>query len=164
MEYAAATMQIRDELKTLIDKLPESSLEGIRSFLNFHINPPPPPPPEVERMRQRGQAYRREVERRFRETLKPATIGSFVSGGSWDAHEGIPFGRNSFNYWEDKALVQQSLQSFDEQDVEIMERYALSEDGTKLVCTIELSSGGHTVRHEDEFPISPETRNPKLET
>lgn len=160
MDYAAAAMQTRDELKTLIDQLPESSLEVVRSTINYHLNPPPPPSPEIERMRQRGQAYRREVERRFRETLKPATIGAFVSGGSWGAHEGIPFGRNSFNYWEDKALVQQSLQSFNGQDVEIMERYALSEDGTKLVCIIELSSGGRTVRHEDEFPVS--TRN--LET
>lgn len=30
-------------------------------------------------------------------------------------HEGTPFGRHSFVYWDDKALVHQTLQSFDGQ-------------------------------------------------
>jgi hypothetical protein len=69
-------------------------------------------------------------------------------------HQGTSFGRHPHHYWDEKALVQQTLQSFDGQEIELMERFSVSEDRTKLSCILELSSGGHTVRHEDEFPIS----------
>ena len=73
--------------------------------------------------------------------------------GGVGEREGTPFGRSSFHYWDGKALVQQTLQSFDSHEVELMERFSMSEDGTKLVCSVELSSGGRTVRHDEEFPV-----------
>jgi hypothetical protein len=68
-------------------------------------------------------------------------------------HEGTPYGRHEFSYWDEKALVQQTLQSFDGHEVEIMERFSISDDRTKLSCLLELSSGGRTVRHSEDFPI-----------
>jgi hypothetical protein len=62
-------------------------------------------------------------------------------------HEGTPFGRQSFSYWDEKALVHQTLQSFDGQELEIMERLSISPQRTKLSCVLELSSGGLTVNH-----------------
>jgi hypothetical protein len=146
-------MPTRDELKAMVDVLPQSSLERVHTMMKYQIEPPPPPSAEVARMRQRGQEYRKAVEQSFRENRRPGTIAGMAGGGSWGTREGTPFGRSSFHYWDGKALVQQTLQSFDSYEVELMERFSMSEDGTKLVCSVELSSGGRTVRHDEEFPV-----------
>jgi hypothetical protein len=65
-------------------------------------------------------------EQRFRETRKPGTIGAMGGGGSMGMHEGTPFGRQGFSYWDEKALVHQTVQSFDGQELEIMERLSIS--------------------------------------
>jgi hypothetical protein len=147
-------MVTRDELKALIDQLPEPRLEMVRQMLDHHVHPQPPRP-EMEQMRRRVHEYRTQVEQRFRETRKPGTLGAMGGGGSMGLHEGTPFGRQSFSYWDDKALVYQSLQNFDRQEIEVMERLSFSPDRTTLICALEISSGGSTVRHEDGFPVSP---------
>jgi hypothetical protein len=53
-----------------------------------------------------------------------------------------------------KGPVHQSLQSFDGQEIEVMEQLSFSQDRTTLICTIEISSSGRTVRYQDGFPIS----------
>jgi hypothetical protein len=146
-------MASRDELKVLIDQLPEPRLEMVRQMLEHHVHPPAPRP-EIEQMQRRSRVYKNLVEQRFRETRKPGTIGGMVGGGNMGIHESTPFGRQSFSYWDEKALVHQTLQMFDGQALEVMERLSFSPDRTTLVCHLELSSGGHTVRHQDEFPIT----------
>ena len=149
-------MADREQLKSLIDQLPDASLEMVRTMMNLHIHPPPPPPPEVEQMLRRGQEYRKRVEQQFNETLKPGTLGGRGSGGGGGrfsgVHEGMPYAYNSFHYWDGNALVRQTLQSFDTQDIEIMQRFSFTADGTEFECVVELSSGGRTVRHEERFP------------
>lgn len=149
-------MPSRDELKAQIDNLPDNCLEMVNTLLQHYINPPPPPPPEMERMRKRGQEFRRIVEERYRETQTPETgacMGTgFGGSGFRGIHKGTPHGVTSFSYWDGKALVQQALHSYDGQDVEIMERFAFDARRTKLLFTIEAASGGRTVRHDEEFP------------
>jgi hypothetical protein len=146
-------MLTREELKAMIDQLPERSLEMVRVMLEHQIHPPPPRP-AIERMGQRSQEYRKQVLQRFQETRKPGTGGGGGGTGFFGEHEGIPFGRQGFHYWDDKALVHQSLQNFDGQEIEIMERLSFSPERTTLVCSWEIASGGQMVRHEDVFPIS----------
>jgi hypothetical protein len=141
------------ELHDLLDQVPESRLEAVRMMLQHHVHPRPPAP-EIERMQRRSQDYKSRVEQRFRETSKSGTIGGMGGGGISGLHEGVPFGQHGFRYWDDKALVNQTLHSFDGQELEIMERLSLSPDRTKLFCVMELSSGGRTVRHEEEFPVT----------
>jgi hypothetical protein len=143
----------RDDLKALVDQLPECSLEMVRTMLEHNVNPPPPRP-EIEHMRQRSRAYRDRVEQRFRETRKPGTIGGMGGGGHFGEHEGVSFGRQGFHYWDDKALVHQSLQNFDGQEIELMERLSFSPDRTKLQCSLEIACGGRTVNYTEEFPIA----------
>jgi hypothetical protein len=146
-------MATREELKALIDQLPEPRWEMVRRMLEHHVHPPQPKP-EIERMLQRSEDYREQVLQRFRQTRKPGTGGGGSGSGFFDEHEGVPFGRQGFHYWDNKALVYQSLQNFDGQEIEIMERVSLSPDRTTLVCSLEIASGGQTVRHEDAFPSS----------
>jgi hypothetical protein len=143
----------REELKALIDQVPESSLETVKGMLEYQISPPPPEP-DVDRMLERHEEYRRRVEEHFRKTRKPATLGGGVGGGGFARmHGDVAVGRYSFGYWDENAFVEQTLQSFDGQEIEIMERFSVSPDHTKLFCSLELSSGGHTKSHADEFPL-----------
>jgi hypothetical protein len=148
-----ADVTTRDELKALIDQLPDDRLESVRRLLDHNVNPRPPRP-DVERIMRRGQEYRGLVMQRFRETRKSGTISLASGGGISGVHEGIPYGRHGFDYWDDKSLVHQTLQNFDVQEIEIMERMSLSEDRTELCYTIELASGGRTIRHEERFPVT----------
>lgn len=150
--YPVRVMASRDDLKALIDQLPEPRLEMVRQMLERHVHPPPRP--EIEHMQRRSREYKNLVEQRFRETRKPGTIGGMVGGGSMGTHEGTPFGRQGFSYWDEKALVHQTLQSFDGQELEIMERLSISHDRKKLSFVLELSSGGRTVNYTEEFPIT----------
>jgi hypothetical protein len=100
-------------------------------MLSHHVNPRSPNL-DIVRMQRKGQEYKKLVMQRFRETRKPGTISLGGGGGFSGMHEGTPFGRHSFVSWDDKALVHQTLQSFDGQSVELMNRLAFSEDQTKL--------------------------------
>jgi hypothetical protein len=144
-------MPTRDEVKAIVDQLPEALLVHAGVMLEALLNPRPRRP-EIERMQQRARNYRSLVEQRFRETRKPGTIASMGGGGSAGMHEGIPFGRQGFHYWDEKALVRQTLESFDGHEIEVMERLSLSADRSVLVCALEISSGGRTVNYHDEFP------------
>ena len=151
LSYAVPIMASRDELKSLIDQVPETRLEMVHRMLNLHINPPPPHP-EMDRMQRRSQDYQNLVKKQFHETRKPGTIGTMTSGGIFAEHEGTPYGRHAFDYWDDKALVHQILQFFDGHEIEIMQRLSFSPNRAALVCDLEISSAGHTVRHQDAFP------------
>jgi hypothetical protein len=142
----------RDDLKCRIDRVPEDRLEA-SGTCSISRSIPPTPNPEIQRMHERTRESRKRVEQRFRETRKSGTISGLGGGGKWGVHNGVPFGRIGFNYWDENALVHQTLQSFDGHELEIMERVSLSGDRSKLLCTTELCSGGVTVQHSDEFPI-----------
>jgi len=142
----------REELKSLINQLPESTLEAVKYMLQHHINPPPPNP-QHEQIRKRGLEFRARVEGRFRQTRRPGTIGGMGGGGISGKHSGHFYSRNSFDYWDGDALVVQGINSLDGQEIEMMQRYEVSPDRATLSCVTELWSGGRTVRHEDMFPV-----------
>jgi hypothetical protein len=163
-------MTTREELRVLSDQLPEPRLEVVRRMLELHMHSTPQrleienlpvptvggriPLPDFERTQRLGQSYREQVLRRFRESRRPGTLSTGGGTGFLGEHEGVPFGRHGFHYWDDKALVHQSLQNFDGQEIELMERLSFSPDCTKLRCSLEIASGGQSVQHEDEFPVT----------
>ena len=145
-------MATREELKALIDQLPESRVESVRKLLEHNVNPRRPDP-EMERMHRRSLEYRRLVEERFRQTQKPGTLGATNVAGVRFMREGVGYADQSFDHWDGKARVIQTLNQFDGCAIEVMQRFSISEDRKKLSCAIELSSGGRTVNHTEEFPI-----------
>jgi hypothetical protein len=150
-------MATRDELHSLLDQLPEDKLQAVRPFLNGLLKPPTPSP-ELIRARQRTQEFRKMVERRFRETRTPGTISTLSGGGGIFSREAQAFSNHAFHYWDDKALVYQSLRVFETHELETMERFSLSDGGRTLVYEQEVSSGGLTKRHEERFPFQPDGR------
>jgi len=145
-------MGIRDELHSLLDRLPEDQLQNARPFLAGLLRPRAPSP-EIEHARQLTHEYKKMVERRFCETRRPGTISVLVGGGNMFPREGKEYGNHAFHYWDDKALVHQTLRVFEGQELEAMERISLSDDRTMLVYEQELSSGGLTKKHEERFPF-----------
>jgi hypothetical protein len=150
--YPCFIMSTREELKALIDQLPESRIASVKKLLEHSVNPRRPEP-EIERMHQRSQEYRRLVEQRFRQTQKPGTLGAMQVGGVSFMHEGVGYADQSFDYWDGKARVIQTLHQFGRCAIEVMQRFSIAEDRKKLSCDVELSSGGRTVSHTEEFPI-----------
>lgn len=151
-------MAIRDEIHSLVDQLPEDQLQNARPFLAGLLRPRAPSR-EVEHARQLTHQYKKMVEQRFRETRKPGTISTLVGGGNMFPREGKEYGNHSFHYWDDKALVHQTLRIFEGQELEIMERMSRSQDGATLLYEQELSSGGLTKRHEERFPFRQQRTN-----
>ena len=145
-------MVTREELKTLIDQVEEPRLELARLVLEQIVRPQTKGHEMPEPLRELRQ-YKNDVLQRFRETRRPGTLGTGGGAGFSSERDGVSFGRQSFHYWDDKALVYQSRQHFDSQEIEIMERLSFSPDHVSLNVTLEVSSDGHTVRHEDTFPL-----------
>jgi hypothetical protein len=114
-------MGSREELKVVIDQLPEARLEPVRMMLEHQVHPRPPRP-ELDRIRRRGEEYQRLVEQRFRETGRPGTVSGFGGAGFGDVYDGVPIGSHGFHYWDGDALVNQTLQSFSGRQIEIMQR------------------------------------------
>jgi hypothetical protein len=124
-------MTSRDELKALLDQLPEPSLDIVKSTVRHLI-------------------MQKVAEERFR-----GKQGSEMGSGGWTGvHNGVHFGGQSFRHFDNGALVERTLQFFDGHEIGRKERLSLSTDRTKLLCTLTLSCGGQTLRHEDEFPAS----------
>jgi hypothetical protein len=151
-------MTIRAEVQSLLDELPEDKLHTVRAFLDGLLRPHLLDAENLQ-VRNQAQKFRMLVEQRFRETHKPGTISAMTTGGSLFPKNGESYGRNSFHYWDDKALVHQTLQFFAGQELEIMERFSRSDNGGKLVYEQETHSGGRTLRNRIEFPfiVAPET-------
>jgi hypothetical protein len=114
---------------------------------------PRTPSPEIEHARQLTHQYKTMVEQRFRETRRPGTISTLVGGGSVFPREGKEYSNHAFHYWDDKALVHQTLRVFEGQELEVMERISLSAERGTLVHEQEISSGGLTKRHDERFPF-----------
>ena len=150
-------MSTRDDVHRIIDQLPNEKLKHVQMMLSAVLNPQPRPP-QVTEMRARGQEWRKRVEERFTQTRKPGTISGMGGGGGigFDSERGS-FGSYSFHYWDDKALVYQTMRCFSGRDLEQMERLAISDDGSQLIYEQEIASGGRTVRREEVFPIVPNT-------
>ena len=120
-----------DELKALLDQLPEPSLDIVECTVRHLIT-------------------QKVAEERF-----PAMQGAEMGSDGWTGtHSGVHFGGQSFRRFDNGELVERTLQFFDGHEIEFRKSLWLSADRTKLLCTLTLSCGGQTLRHEDEFPAS----------
>ena len=123
----------RDELKALLDQLPESGFDMVESTIRFLL-------------------MQHTAERRFH-----VDGGGDVPPGhsAWSIESnGLRAASHSIQQINDSALLVQTLYSFDQHDMEITERISLTPDRTRLRCQLTLASGGVTSLHDDEFPVA----------
>lgn len=127
-------MSSRNEVKSLIDQLPDASLEVVESTIRHLLT-------------------KHEAEHRFQIT------GEEAQGYSgWEhVHNGFRVGSQMFHRVEGNELIVQTLYTFLGSNVEMAERLSLTSDKAKLQCRLMLKSGDVTLRHVDEFPVRRES-------
>ena len=80
-------MPTREQLRTLIDSLPEGAMEAAHRML-IHLQVwPPPAPPGPEGMKQRLKERRTQV----RQAQKQGIIAGAVGGGNYDPTKGVGY-------------------------------------------------------------------------
>jgi len=149
-------MSSHEDLHRLVDQLPEEKVESVRVLLSSVLHPKPRHP-QYDGLHARAQEYRKRVEEKFKETKKSGTICGIGGGGgggfSSVTKDGSAYSSHSFHYWDNKAIVFQTMRYFSGQQFEQMERLAVSEDGAELLYEQEISSGGRTARRQEAFPM-----------
>ena len=76
-------------------------------------------------------------------------------GGSWDADQQgrIRNGRYSSSRFEDGAEVVETHHFRDEIEITVIERFRLSDDGTRLSYSQEISGPGQSFQHSIDFDV-----------
>jgi ATP-dependent Clp protease ATP-binding subunit ClpA len=144
----------RESLKALVDILPPERLGQAKRMLESLQTRPPAQlavPPRIAELRQ-------EMRDRFRRGLKPGTAGGAGGGGSWNADEAgkIRRGRYSSSRFEDGADVVETHHFRDGEEITLVERFRLSEDGKTLSYTQEITGPGKSEQHTVDFEVSQE--------
>jgi hypothetical protein len=132
-------MVSRSNLKSLIDQLPESSLEHVETFLRFCVS-------------QHAGEQRLGVTE---EETPP------VGRSSWsNVSAGVHVSAQSFHRVQGRELLVQTLYNVEGQEVEVVEAIAIPLNGSKLSFQVTISSAAITVKHANEFPAQYERRRP----
>lgn len=81
LRYAFLIMVTRDELKSLIEKMPEGKLDLVRMNLD-NILRPPAPNPMIEKMMRRSEEFRKQLPERLKQLQAILQIRSGDSAGA----------------------------------------------------------------------------------
>jgi len=144
-------MQSREELRTLVDALPEGAIEAAHRTLSQLQIWPPAPPPGVEEMRQR---MRQRMEERRREVMlrqRPGTIGGFGGSSNYDVDRGSA--SSSFSHWDDDTFVTETLRRHKGHEFTVIERVRV--DGRHVIYKHEITGpGGKHDEREITFDLT----------
>lgn len=153
----AFLMATRGELKTLVDQMPEESLDLVQANLQSILNPPAPNP-MVEKIIQRSEELRNQLPERLKRLQAgnpPNSILGFYGGGGFGS--GPPpkrgNGEQSYSWQEGRASVKHRLVLHEDHEIDFVERLELTGDEKTLIYEQEIYSEGRTLRRREEFPV-----------
>jgi len=119
-------MSNRETLHSLIETLPNASLETVERVLrNYQTWPPPQPSVDFEKLKQRARERFEKSQRQEAERTGRGVIGGFV-GGSFSTPDGD--GSASMIGWEGETLVKVEARVFKGHKMELEERFRFSDD------------------------------------
>jgi hypothetical protein len=139
-------MHTREQLKALIDTIPDDRVESVYRIIDLNLNPSRGRM-EVEAMR----AFRAKNRARFIERMG-GTSGLIGSGGSGGITDGLGSGHFSNHFRDGRSLLTQTLHFLEGREIEEVVTLTLAENGAAIDCSIEVSSGGRKVLHRESFP------------
>ena len=148
-------MVSRDELKILIDRLPEEKIGLVRNNLEYILHPPVLP--TVEMMMRRTDDLESELPERLkilRAGNSPESIRGFGGGGFGSGPE--PLRRNveySMSWQEGRARVKHTVLLHEGHEVDFVERVQLTDDERTLIYGQEIYFGGRCVNRKEEFQV-----------
>jgi hypothetical protein len=151
-------MPTRDELKALIDQLPDEKLEMVRINLES-IQHPPIPNPKVEQIMRRSEEFQKQLPERLKQLqagCRPETIRGFGMAGGFGSGPGMRGGQgqHAYSWWEDITYVTHRMMLHAGRELDIVERLQFTEDETKLIYEQEIYAEGRTIKRKEEFPIA----------
>ena len=152
-------MATREELKTLIDQLPEAKLDLVGSNLESILHPLAPNP-RIEQFRQRSEEFQKQLPERLKQLQAggdPGVVrGLGMVGGSGSLGSGgrQAYGQYSYSWQEERAHVTHRLILHAGHDIDIVERLEITVDERFLLYEQELYSGGRVVERKEEFPAA----------
>lgn len=150
-------MASRDELKLLIDQMPEEKLDLVRGNLESILHPPARNP-KVEEIMRRSAEFQGQLPDRLKKLQAgnpPGSIAGFFGGGAFGS--GPPpmkgNGQHSYSWQEGKAIVTHTMRLHEDVEVDLVERLQLTEDDKTLVYEQEIYAEGLAVMRREEFPV-----------
>ena len=152
-------MATREELKALIDQIPDGQLDSVNANLNYILHPPAPNP-RVEQFKQRSEEFRKQLPERLKQLQagnNPNGISGFIGGGGAGAigiERQAAYGRYSHSWQEDTTHVTHWMILHAGHEMDIIERLKISDDGKFLCYQQELHSCGHEIKRQEKFPLT----------
>lgn len=150
-------MASRDDLKTLIDQMPEEQLDLARMSLESILHPPALNP-MVEKMMRRSEELRSQLPERLKQLQAgnpPGSIRGFLGGGGFGSGS-LPRkgnGEHALSWQEGRAHIRHRLVLHEDHEMDFVERLELAEDEKTLIYEQEIYAGGRSVRRREEFPV-----------
>ena len=147
-------MPTREELRHLIDSLPDEAIPAAHMALAHFQTWPPPIPPEVE---ARAEAMERRIQERTErlraEHPHSGGVGSGSIGFSTEPGSHVR-GRHSFSYNDGEDDVHESNIVHDGSEFTLIERIRLDHAGRTVSFILELTGpDGSTARHEHRYGL-----------
>jgi hypothetical protein len=152
-------MATREELKALIDQLPEEKLNLAGLSLEGILHPPVPNP-RIEQFRQRSEEFQKQLPERLKQLQAggdPSVARGFamVGGtGGLGTKRRQAYGQYSYSWQEERAHVTHKLILHAGHEIDIVERLEITVDERFLLYEQELHSGGRVVKRKEEFPVA----------
>ena len=147
-------MPTREELRRLIESLPDEAIPAAHMALTQLQTWPPPIPPELE---SRMEAMERRTRKRA-EMLRSEHPHSFGGGGGTATFSTDPGShvrsRESFTYSDGNDDVQESMIVHDGAEFTLIERIRHDATAGEVSFVIELTGpDGTAARHEHRYPL-----------
>jgi hypothetical protein len=150
-------MALRDELKILIDQMPDEKLDLVRMNLEDILHPPALNP-WVEEIMHRSEEFQKQLPDRLKQLQAgnpPGSVRGFSGGGGFGS--GPPpmkgNGAHSYSWQEGRAHVVHTLRLHEDHEIDFVERLQLTEDEKTLVYEQEIYAEGRSVKRREEFPV-----------
>jgi hypothetical protein len=155
-------MDTRVRLHAMLDDLDDEEIIAAEAYI-FSIvhlrNQPEVNKPEQARLDRRRAEFEKVARSHWSDSFQRAQGRGMVSGFGGGGSFGFDFrgratGRAVFSYFDGAESVEETLRFIAGQEVEMVNRFGLSADGTNLAYKQTVKSGGRTVSREESFPFS----------
>jgi hypothetical protein len=131
-------MPSREDVRTLVDSLPEGALEAaVRALSQLQVWPPAPPP-GVEEWRKRSREWMEERRTQVMQRQRPSTISGFGGGGGYNPDTGAA--SYGFSHWDGDTFITETLRRHKGHEFTVIERVRV--DGQRLIYRHEIIGPG----------------------
>jgi hypothetical protein len=156
-------MDTRTRLHAILDDLDADELISAEIYLMAIVHrriSPEPSETQLDSLKERGQLFERDAKKRWREAGQRAKdrglgiVMGFGGGGGFGFDlRGRAKGTMRFSYSDEGASVEETLHFVAGQEIEISDRFGISDEGDGLLYKQIVKCGGRDLTREEVFPF-----------